>query len=71
MNNFAIYITQNIDFCRCDTEYQNLINSKTSDSDRTVQKILCEFRVIIDLWVFSVIGEELQEKQTKTAFFCQ
>ena len=48
-------------------------NSKASDSDRdsTIQKILCKFRVIIDLWFFPVIGEELQGKQTKTAFFCQ
>ena len=62
-----MYITQKIAFCRRDTKILNLI----VNSDRTIQKILCKFQVIIDLGFFPVIEEELQGKQTKTAFFCQ
>ena len=65
--NFSMYITQKIAFCRRDTKILNLI----VNSDRTIQKILCKFQVIIDLCFFPVIGEEVQGKQTKTAFFCQ
>ena len=63
--NFSMYITQKIAFCRRDTKILNLI----VNSDRTIQKILCKFQVIIDLCFFQLSGKKCRESKQKLHSF--